>query len=122
MTREIEAAEQMLYRAMIAQDFAALDAVLADDLVYIHSTAVAETKDAYLGGVRNGLYEYASIESRDMTVRVHGDVAVQTGTSLMSVAARDRPKAPINLLVTLVWKREPRGWRLWQRHATRMPG
>ena len=53
----IAAAEQALYRAMIAQDFAALDAILADDAVYIHSTAVAESKQGYLDGVRDGLYQ-----------------------------------------------------------------
>jgi ketosteroid isomerase-like protein len=121
MMHEIAAAEQSLYRAMIAQDFEALDAILADDVVYIHSTAVAETKDGYLAGVRNGLYEYGSIESDDVTVRCLGDVAVQTGRSLMSVGVRDQPKEPVNLLVTLVWKREPQGWSLWQRHATRIP-
>ena len=121
MVSEIAAAEQALYRAMIAQDFAALDAILADDAVYIHSTAVAETKQGYLAGVRNGLYDYASIESRDVVVRFHGDVAVQTGKVRMSVGERDQPKAPIDLLFTLVWKHEPQGWRLWQRHATRIP-
>ena len=77
MSYETAAAEQALYRAMIEQDFAALDAILADDVVYIHSTAVAETKDGYLAGVRNGLYDYGSIESDGSTVRVCGEVAVQ---------------------------------------------
>ena len=121
MKHEIAAAEQTLYRAMIAQDLPALDAVLADDVVYVHSTAVAETKDGYLTGVRNGLYEYGSIESDAATVSIHGGVAVQTGRSRMSVGARDQPKAPITLLVTWVWKREAQGWRLWRRHATRVP-
>ncbi len=121
MEREIAAGEQVLYRAMIAQDFAALDAILADDVVYVHSTAVAETKDGYLAGVRDGLYEYGWIESDAVTVGVCGDVAVQTGKTRMSVGARDQPKAAIDLLVTLVWKREPQGWRLWRRHATRFP-
>jgi len=117
----IAAAEQSLYRAMIAQDFTALRDLLADDVVYIHSTAVAESKDAYLDGVRDGLYDYAAIDSRDVTLRSLGDVAIQTGTMVMSVGARGEPKAPINLLFTLVWKHESRGWRLWQRHATRVP-
>ena len=121
MTREIAAAEHRLYRAMIAQDFEALGAILADDVVYVHSTAIAETKDGYLAGVRNGLYEYDSIESDEVIVDFCGDVAVQTGKSRMSVGARHHPKAPINLLVTLVWKREKHGWRLWRRHATRIP-
>jgi ketosteroid isomerase-like protein len=117
---DVSSAEQALYRAMIAQDFAALDALLSEDVVYIHSTAVAEDKQAYLAGVRNGLYDYGAIESHDVTVRYSGDVATQTGTVVMSVAARGAPKTPITLLFTLVWKRERRGWRLWQRQATRM--
>ena len=120
MLNDVAAAEQALYRAMIAQDFAALDALLADDVVYIHSTAVAEDKQGYLAGVRNGLYDYGAIESSDVTIRRWGDVAIQTGTVVMHVAARGVSKAPITLLFTLAWKREPQGWRLWQRQATRV--
>jgi ketosteroid isomerase-like protein len=117
---EIAAAEQELYRAMIARDFATLDALLADDVVYIHSTAVAEDKAGYLAGVRDGLYEYGSIESSGVAMRSCGDVAIQTGTVRMSVGARGEAMRPIALLFTLVWKRQQPGWRLWQRHATRM--
>jgi ketosteroid isomerase-like protein len=120
MMHEIAAAERGLYDAMTARDFAALDAILADDVVYVHSTAVAETKTGYLAAVRDGLYEYGSIDSIEAAAAFIGDVAVQTGASRMLVGARGQPKAPINLLVTLVWKREPQGWRLWRRHATRI--
>jgi hypothetical protein len=89
---EVRVAESALYRAMIAQDFATLRRLLADDLVYIHSTAVAETKDAYLTGVAQGLYDYATIDSRDVTIRIDGATAVQTGTVAMSVSARGEPK------------------------------
>jgi ketosteroid isomerase-like protein len=115
----IAAAERALYRAMIAQDCGALDAILADDAVYIHSTAVAESKQCYLDGVRGGLYEYGSIGSDDVSVRYCGNVGMQTGTVRMTVSARGQPKTPIILLFTLVWKREAQGWRLWQRQATR---
>jgi ketosteroid isomerase-like protein len=117
---DIAAAERALYRAMIAQDLAALDAILADDSVYIHSTAVGESKPGYLDGVRDGLYEYGSIDSDDVSVRYCGDVAIQTGTVRMTVSARGQPKTPITLLFTFVWKREQRGCRLWQRQATRL--
>lgn len=118
---DVVAAEQALYRAMIAQDFAALDALLAEDVVYIHSTAVAETKQGYFDGVRQGLYEYEAIASHEVTTRFCGDVAIQTGMVGMTVGARGGPRAPIRLLFTLVWKHETGGWRLWQRQATRMP-
>ena len=119
---DIAAAERALYRAMIAPDLAALDAILADDSVYIHSTAVGENKQGYLDGVQDGLYEYGSIDSDDVSVRYCGDVAIQTGTVRMTVSARGHPKTPIALLFTLVWKREAQGWRLWQRQATRLVG
>lgn len=121
MINEIAAAERALYRAMITRDFAALDTILADDLVYIHSTAVAETKEAYLAAIGDGLYEYGAIESSAVTVRFHDGVAIQTGTVVMVVGARGQPKAPVSLLFTLAWKCGPQGWRLWQRHATRFP-
>jgi ketosteroid isomerase-like protein len=119
-TAEIAAAAQALYRAMIAQDLGALAALLAEDAIYIHSTAVAEDKAGYLAAVRGGLYEYSAIASSGVTVRCCGDVAVQTGEVAMTVGARGQPKAPIRLLFTLAWKREPQGWRLWQRQATRI--
>ena len=52
--QQILEAERDLYRAMIAQDFAALERILAPDLVYVHSTAVAETKQEYLQGRGQG--------------------------------------------------------------------
>jgi ketosteroid isomerase-like protein len=118
---EIARAEQALYRAMIAQDFERLDALLAEDLAFIHSTAVLESKEQYLRGVAQGLYEYAAIESRGATTRCQGDLALQTGTVEMSVGERGAPKQQISLIVTLAWRREAGGRRLALRQATRRP-
>jgi ketosteroid isomerase-like protein len=68
------------------------------------------------------LYEYGTIDSSDVSLRYCGEVAIQTGTVRMTVSARGQPRTPITLLFTLAWKREPQIWRLWQRHATRVPG
>jgi ketosteroid isomerase-like protein len=117
---EIEAAELALYRAMIAQDFAALRELLADDLVYIHSTAVSESKDEYLAGVAAGLYDYGSIETRHARSWTHGDAVIRTGLVNMVVGERGKPKDDTNLLFTLVWRREVGRWRLVLRQATRV--
>jgi ketosteroid isomerase-like protein len=116
---EILQAEQALYRAMIDRDFAALRRLLAEDLVYVHSTAVAETREAYLAGVADGLYEYEAIASREVRVRVHGSVALQDGVCDMRVGAKGRPAELIRLVFLLAWVREDGGWRLAHRHATR---
>ena len=118
---EVAAAEQALYRAMIAKDYAALRGILHPDLAYLHSTAVVETREAYLDGVARGLYDYGSIASRGVRIRVDGDTAVMNGVVDMTVAAAGLPKDLIHLLFALVWVRHDGRWCLYYRQATRMP-
>src|SRR2546428_4431285 len=94
-TGEILEAERSLYQAMIRKDFAALEQILSPDLVYIHSTAVAETRSEYLAGVAAGLYEYESIASRETRVSVHGEVALINGVVDMAGGGGRRPEGPV---------------------------
>jgi ketosteroid isomerase-like protein len=119
--KEVLQAEQDLYRAMIARDFAALERILSPDIAYVHSTAVAETREEYLAAVAAGLYEYESIASREVRVRIHGVVALVDGICDMRVGAGGGPKELIHLLFVLAWTRQDGGWRLEHRHATRIP-
>jgi len=121
VTAAIEQAEKALYHAMLEQDFEQLEALLADDLRYIHSTGVVESKRGYLAGVANGLYEYERIESREVTTTDHGSMVVQTGIVEMLVGERDQPKEAIRLLFTLLWTQSAGRWRLSLRQATRVP-
>jgi ketosteroid isomerase-like protein len=114
-------AERALYQAMIKKDYAALEQILSPDLVYVHSTAVAESKVEYLAGMAKGLYEYESIATRDTRIRVHGDVTLVDGFCDMRVGVAGQPKGLIHLLFVLVWVRDGVAWRLEHRHATRLP-
>jgi ketosteroid isomerase-like protein len=119
--KDVLRAEQDLYRAMVAHDRAALHRMLAPDVVYVHSTAVAESRDEYLAGVAAGRYEYESVRSRDTRVRIHGETAFIDGICDMRVGARGRPATLIHLLFVLAWQRSGGAWRLVHRHAVRMP-
>jgi ketosteroid isomerase-like protein len=118
---EIRAAEAALYQAMIAKDIAALDKILADDVFYIHSPGFAENKAEYLAGVQKGLYDYAAITSRNVTIKVLGDTAIMHGIVDMQVSQTGKPRDLLHLLFTLVWVRDG-AWRLFLRQATRVPG
>jgi ketosteroid isomerase-like protein len=118
--QQVLQAERALYDAMIARDFPALERILAPELVYVHSTAVAESRQGYLAGVAKGLYEYESIATRDAQVRVHGDVALIDGICDMRVGEAGQPRDLIHLLFVLVWVRDGAAWRLAHRHATRI--
>lgn len=118
---EVRRAEGDLYRAQVARDREALRGLLAPDLVYVHSTAVAESREQYLDGVAQGLYEYESIDSREVRVRVHGDVALVDGICDMRVGAKGGPAALLHLKFVLVFVRKDGKWLLMHRHGVRMP-
>jgi len=120
--QEVRDAESKLYRAMIANDGAALADLCSEDLVYVHSTAVPETKAEWLAGCARKLYDYKEIKSRGVTIKVSGDMAAMHGIVDMSVATDGRPVELLHLQFVLIWVREAGQWRLMLRQTTRIPG
>jgi ketosteroid isomerase-like protein len=105
---------------MVADDREALAGLVAEDAVYVHSTAVAESRDEYFEGLDQGLYEYEAVSSRDVRVRIYGDSALTDGICDMRVGAHGGAAVLIHLMYVLAWVRRGGRWRLVHRHATRM--
>ena len=120
--RDLLDGERALYRAQVAGDAAAIAPMLDADLVYIHSTGVAESKVQYLAGVEERLYEYGMIASRGTRLHIFDQVGIIDGIVDMTVSAHGAPKELIHLLFCLIWVRRDGAWRLAFRQATRMPG
>jgi hypothetical protein len=121
LASQIAALEQRLYRAQVAGSVADIEPMLSSDLRYLHSTGEAETRAQYLKGVRDLLYEYGEIASRNVRLNVSEDLAIQEGIVDMTVSAKGAPKKLIHLLFCLVWRREGAHWKLLYRQATRIP-
>jgi len=113
--------ERKLYDAMLALDYDRLDALLNDDLVYIHSTGAAENKAEYFAGLRKGLYDYGPIETLSARTYADGRYVVRHGIVEMTVGERGKPRNRLRLLHTFVWTVEADTWRLSIRQATRIP-
>lgn len=110
-----------LYSAMLSHDLVALGALLADDAVYVHSPGFAETRQAFLDGVRDGLYVYERVRPVSERIEVSGDLAVAYAVLDFAGGPRGEPHPPVTLLTTLAWRRRDGRWRLWLRQATRVP-
>lgn len=82
---EVIAADDRRFQAMVKQDWTALNAALADDLVYVHSTARVESKKEHVGNLTSGKPNYRGASPRERTVRVYGHVALINGVSDMHV-------------------------------------
>ena len=111
------AAEQAFVDAMIKRDKAALEKLLADDLVYVHSSSRAETKAEVIQVVTSGSTLYESIELRDTTVRQYGDVVITTHKAYI----KTKQNGLANLFVTHVWAKHKGGWQFASRQASRLP-
>jgi ketosteroid isomerase-like protein len=97
--------------AMIAEDFAVLDALLADDLVHIHAAGDADTKQQYFKLIAE-FCAFVAIERGPMNVRFYGDTAVVTGP--MTHTVRIKPTGAVRTMKafgTQVWAPHGDSWR-----------
>jgi ketosteroid isomerase-like protein len=116
---QIRDAEARRYAAMIANDRKALDALLADDLVYTHSTAAKETKTEFVERLSSGL-RYKAITSREQTIRVFGDVGLVNGLNRMDVERKGEP-VTFDIRFLAVYVRDGGNWRMSAWQSTRLP-
>ena len=113
-------ADQRRFDAMRGGDWAALDAALADDLTYVHSTARLESKAEHIDNLRGGKPHYRGIAPRDRRARVHGDVGIVTGVSEMHVE-RDGKAQRFTVRYLAVYAKAGDRWRMFAWQSTRVP-
>jgi uncharacterized protein DUF4440 len=111
---EVLRADDRRFEAMRKGDWAGLDA-LADDLVYVHSTARQESKAEHIANLRGGKPHYRGIAPRDRRVRIHGGVGIVNGVSDMHVE-RDGKENRFTVRYLAVYGKSGADWRMiaWQ--------
>lgn len=99
-------AEDARYAAQTSSDFAAMDRLFGDDLIYVHSTAAVDGKASYIEKQRASLH-YRVMKSSDVKVRVFGCLAIITGQGDYEVTVDGKDTTP-HLRFTAIWaKRGP---------------
>ena len=108
-------ADDRRFEAMRKGDWAALDAALADELTYVHSTARLESKAEHIANLRAGKPHYRGIAPRDRKARVRGDVGIVNGVSDMHVE-RDGKENRFTVRYLAVYAKSGADWRMiaWQ--------
>jgi putative PIG3 family NAD(P)H quinone oxidoreductase len=105
--------------ALKARNTAALERIVADDLIYVHSTGRADNRTAYLDFVRSGP-DFLAVEMTGPVLTMSGDTAVITGRlRLVLRRGEGEPPAELDLLAIQVWRRIAGSWRLSAAQTTR---
>lgn len=120
MKDKLRELEDRRYRAMIAADLAALQALLADTLNYTHSNAASDTKASYLEGVKSGRWKYKKIERPVEDIQVYGACAVITGQTRMEAVIEGTERV-LNSRFTNVWVQGDKGWQMVAWQSTPIP-
>ena len=113
-------ADENRFEAMRKEDWTALDAALADDLTYVHSTARLETKAEHIGNLRAGKPHYRGIAPRDRKARVHGNIGVVNGVSEMHVENGGKEQR-FTIRYLAVYAKSAGRWQMTAWQSTKVP-
>ena len=106
--------------AMAAKDVATLEAVLADDLIYTHSSARLDTKRSLIDAMVKGTTVYTGVEPSDVKAQDLGDTVVLTGIAQIKVVSNGTPNE-FGVRFTDVYTRRNGRWQMVTWQSTRLP-
>ncbi len=106
--------------AMARQDIAALKTLLADELVYTHSSARVDSKQSLIAGMESGTTVYRSVEPSDVKAQDLGDAVVLAGIARIQVTSNGKPNA-FSVRFTDVYANKGGRWEMVAWQSTRLP-
>jgi ketosteroid isomerase-like protein len=107
--------------AQFAQDAKALGALTAPELSYSHSDAHVEDKATFIKNATNGKSKTLSLQYKDVTIRVVGDVAIVRFHWIgESESVADGTKSSTNLHILMNWQKQGGTWKLLTRGSTKL--
>jgi hypothetical protein len=106
------AAEQRRCAAMLANDAAALDALLDARLSFSHATGAVDDKAAYMAKMAAGRIDYLAIDwSEQRVIPLAPEAALLTGRMTSQVRVEGVEKRLDNRVLA-AWARGDGGWRI----------
>jgi Domain of unknown function (DUF4440) len=117
--QEVRKAESDRFAAMLKGDLAALERLLAPELIYTHGDGRVVDKAAFIADLKTGDFKYVSIDAVNPKVRVFGDTAIVNGVAGMSVVNRGAP-AKIRIVYSTTQLKRNGAWQMISWHATRL--
>jgi ketosteroid isomerase-like protein len=107
--------------AQFAKDGNALEALVAPELSYSHSSGVVQDKAEFLTGATDKKSKFLSLDYKDPWIRVVGDAAiVRFHWMAESETVADSKKSSTNLHILMTWLKQGGEWKLLDRASTKL--
>lgn len=113
--------EDARFAAQVARDTAALGEMVMDNLIYIHSNALVETKADFIESVGSGRIQYLAMAPiGERALARYGRTAVITG--LVGVEGKYQGRTfSLKLRYTAVYRKSGGDWKLLRWQSTQVP-
>jgi len=118
----VAAAVEQLMNEFVTLDKAKFEAVLADDLVYIHSNGRAQNKTEFMAEILDkDPLTFLSVELLNQTIKIFGDIAVvQHIFTAETMTTVGNEPGSIHIGVMQVWQQQKGAWKLVARQGQRL--
>jgi len=117
--KAVAAAVEILRKAMVDADKAALEKITADALSYGHSSGKIEDKAAFVDAIVSGKSDFKTIELADQSITISENIAL-VRHKLSGETNNDGQPGTVNLGVLLVWQKQKGQWKLIGRQAFKL--
>ena len=111
-------AEDARFKAQMSGDGAAMKKLFGDDLVYIHSSTVVDTKQSFIESITSGNVKYRTMHRGESTVRTYGGVAIVSGSAKFEVTVKGENRT-LDLLYHAIWAKRIAGAQFISWQATK---
>ena len=112
--------DEARFAAMIRGDIPTLQKILADDLVYTHSSGLVEGKTEFIAALQTGNLKYISIDVEEKKARVYGTVGVVNGKARITINSRGQDQSFVIRYLDVYANRSGQ-WQMIAWQSTRIP-
>lgn len=119
--KEVEAEMEKFRTALLAEDAETLREMTSEDLVYVHSSGLAEDQRAFLKVFESKTQDYQVWDTRDTEITFHRN---NTAMVRQMVHLEIKIETKVNILelgLLMVWLKEEGDWKLLARQGFRIP-
>ena len=105
--------------ACLAGDAAALDSLLADDMVFVHGGAAMDTKASFIESIKSGKLKIASYEASDpKIVHFRGGAIISAVSDVGLASPNGGAPRVLRMRISSVWIPRLAGWQMILTQAT----
>lgn len=119
-TAAIEAAAEQLRALMVDPDKAKLEALIAPELSYGHSSGQVDTRERFVDDLMSGASDFLSIDISEQSVQAAGDTSIVRHTLTGDTHNKGKDPAKVNLRILQIWQHQGGDWQLLARQAVRL--